>query len=93
MGYCLCVFVVLQGGMVVADENVENLETVVVDDFDSEATLKGTEREWFWYVRGSKFVVQDALDWKLVEGYPDTLFTKKQAEGKGPAHFWYKGQL
>lgn len=69
-------------GIVGADEINENIETVVVDDFDSATTLKGSQRAWFWYLRGSKFAVEESLDCKLIEGYPDTLFTKKQAEGK-----------
>jgi len=69
-------------GLLFADAYVENIETKVVDDFDSAETLNGQPRQWFWYVRGSKFIDQKELEWKLVPGYPDTLFSKRQAEGK-----------
>lgn len=72
----------LSFGLVFADEINQNIETVIIDDFDNATTLKGANRQWFWYVRGSKFIIEDSLEWKLVRGYPDTLYSKKQAEGK-----------
>ncbi len=67
---------------VFADEITSNIETTIIDDFDNPTTLNGKDREWFWYLRGSKFAIEESLDCKLVASYPDTLFTKKQAEGK-----------
>jgi hypothetical protein len=82
--YCLffCLFTIFGARIGTADEKVQNMETVIIDDFDNDTTLKGKPREWFWYVRGSKFVVEESLNWKLVPAYPDTLFSKKQVEGK-----------
>jgi hypothetical protein len=78
----ICIFLCSGALSALADEISSNFETVVIDDFDSPTTLNGKDRAWFWYLRGSKFAVEESLDCKLVETYPDTLYTKKQAEGK-----------
>ncbi len=76
------VIFILNAAAAAADEVSSNIETRIIDDFDSTSTLNGKPRDWTWFVRGSKFVDQSVLDWKFVEGYPDTLYTRKQAEGK-----------
>ncbi|MBN2353961.1 MAG: flagellar filament outer layer protein FlaA [Spirochaetales bacterium] len=78
----MCVFLSLCAAAAVADEVATNIETKIIDDFDSSTTLNDKPRAWSWFVRGSKFIDPAVLDWKLVEGYPDTLYTRKQAEGK-----------
>jgi hypothetical protein len=78
----MCIFLGSGALTVVADEVSSNIETKIIDDFDSSTTLNGKDREWFWYLRGSKFAIEDTLECKLVPAYPDTLYTKKQAEGK-----------
>ena len=76
------VIFILNAAAAAADEVSSNIETKIIDDFDNANTLNGKPRDWTWFVRGSKFVDQSVLDWKFVEGYPDTLYTRKQAEGK-----------
>jgi hypothetical protein len=78
----ICVFLILCTGSAGADENATNIETRIVDDFDNAETLNGKPRECTWLVQGSKFIDKESLAWKLVDGYPDTLYTRKQAEGK-----------
>ncbi|MBN1524792.1 MAG: flagellar filament outer layer protein FlaA [Spirochaetales bacterium] len=83
IGMCMFLFV----GNVFADENVENIETWIVDDFDSGTQLHGADREWTWVVRGSKFITKDEegnplLKHKLVDGYPDALYSRQDVEGK-----------
>jgi hypothetical protein len=66
----------------VADEINSNIETRITDDFDNPDTLNGKPRDFFWHVRGSKFIIEGSTECKLIQSYPDTLFTKKQAAGK-----------
>jgi hypothetical protein len=75
-------FLGLGAAAALADEIASNIETRIIDDFDNADTLNGKPREWTWFVRGSKFIDPASLEWKLVDGYPNTLYTKKQAEGK-----------
>jgi hypothetical protein len=78
----LCFFFILGAAAAIADEVASNIETRIIDDFDNPTTFNGKPREWSWFVRASKFIDETSLGWKLVEGYPDTLYTRKQAEGK-----------
>jgi hypothetical protein len=88
-----CVPMILAVNSLLADENMQNMETVVMDDFDSATTLKGQPRDWFWFVRGSKFIVPEKLEWKLIAGYPDTLFKKQQVEGQDLHMLGIKGSF